>query len=134
VKALFVILICSLLAAGCAQPSVQPAGTPQSPEATTGIPAPGESIVATAQRIDSTKILVTYAGGPDADQLIELQTTVIDSRGSVKTQSMNSRLDTTPVQRGGTDIFLGPYTEKVHVLITGYFTNGSHQDILDAWI
>jgi hypothetical protein len=47
---------------------------------------------------------------------------------------MNSRLDTTPVQRGGTDIFLGPYTEKVHVLITGYFTNGSHQDILDAWI
>ena len=133
-KALFIILICSLLAAGCAQPSVQPVGTPQTPEAATNIPAPGESIVATALRIDSTKILITYAGGPDAGQLIELETTVIDSRGSVKTQSMNSRLDTTPVQRGGTDIFQGPYTEKVHVLIIGYFTNGTHRDILDIWI
>jgi hypothetical protein len=133
-KAAFVMLILLLMAAGCTQPPVQPAVLPQSPEATTGIPAPGESIVATAERIDSTKILITYGGGPDADQLIELQTTVIDSRGSVRIQSMNSRLDTTPVQRGGTDIFPGPYPEMVHVLITGYFTNGTHRDILDAWI
>lgn len=81
-----------------------------------------------------TKILITYIGGPDADPLMELDTTVIDSKGKAKTQSMGSRLSTTPQQRGGTDIFQGPYTEKVHVLIIGHFANVTHQDVLDTWI
>jgi hypothetical protein len=87
-----------------------------------------------AERIDSTTILITYVGGPDTDQLIELETTVINSKGSVKIQSMGSRLDTTPVQRGGTDSIHGPFSEEVHVTITGYFFNGTHRDVLDTWI
>jgi len=88
----------------------------------------------TAQRFQSTKILITYDGGPDADQLIELQTTVITKIGSVNIQSMGSRIDTTPVQIGGTDIFQGPYTDRVHVITTAYYVNGTHEDVLDAWI
>jgi hypothetical protein len=137
-KAIFVLLILSLLAAGCTQPSVQPVVTtpPTIPptDVTTNIPVHNKPVVVTAERIDSTKILITYKGGPDADQLIELETTVVTGKGSVNIQSMGSRLDTTPVQIGGTDIFRGPYTEEVHVLITGYFANGTHQDFLDTRI
>jgi len=103
-------------------------------EVTSYIPVPEKHVTATAQRTDSSKILITYDGGPDADQLIELQTTVITSKGSVNIQSMGSRIDTTPVQIGGTDVFQGPYTEPVHVLITGYYVNGTHEDVLDTRI
>jgi len=133
-KDLIVILICLLLAAGCTQPSEQPVVTTRTIEVTTSLPVHEKHIIATVQRIDSTKILITYEGGPDADQLIDLQTTVITSKGSINIQSMGSRLDTTPVQIGGTDIFQGPYTEQVHVIITVYFINGTHQDILDTRI
>jgi hypothetical protein len=133
-KVIIVILIFILLTAGCTRPAAQPAATIVPVEAITRIPVHDKPVAAAVQRIESTKILVTYTGGPDADQLIELESTVINSKGSVKTQSMGSRLDTTPVQRGGTEIFQGPYTEKVHVLIIGYFANGTHQDILDTWI
>ena len=133
-KDLIVILIWLLLAAGCTQPSAQPVVTTPTIEVTTSLPVHEKYITATLQRIDSTKILITYEGGPDADQLIDLQTTVITSKGSINIQSMGSRLDTTPVQIGGTDIFQGPYTEQVHVIITVYFINGTHQDILDTRI
>jgi hypothetical protein len=133
-KVIIVIVIGFFLIAGCARPAAQPLVATSSPQMTPSIPVSEKPIIATAQRIESTKILITYKGGPDADQLIDLQTTVITSKGSINIQSMGSRLDTTPVQIGGTDIFQGPYTEQVHVLITGYFFNGSHQDILDTRI
>jgi hypothetical protein len=131
-KAMIVIVF--LLIAGCTQPVVQSAITTPSTEPTTTITVLEKPIIATAQRIESTKILITYKGGPDADQLIDLQTTVVTSKGSINIQSMGSRLDTTPVQIGGTDIFQGPYTEQVQVLITGYYFNGTHQDVLDTRI
>jgi hypothetical protein len=133
-KAIIFILFMILLTAGCTQPAQQPVSTLPPTEVTTTIPVVLIPVTATAQRLDSTKILITYNGGPDADQLIELATTVITSRGSIHIQSMGSRLDTTPVQIGGTDIFQGPYTEPVHVLTTGYFVNGTHRDILDTWL
>lgn len=99
-----------------------------------GITTREEHETATAQRYQSTKILITYRGGPDADRLIELQTTVITKIGSVNIQSMGSRVDTTPVQIGGSDIFQGPFTDEVHVLTTAYYANGTHRDVLDTWI
>jgi hypothetical protein len=45
---------------------------------------------------------------------------------------MGSRTDTSPVQTGGIDICQVPYSEKVYVLITGYFACGTHPDILDS--
>lgn len=62
-------------------------------------------IVTTVQRVDSTKILITYHEVPNADQLIELETTVTISKGGVTMQSVGSRLFTTPIQKGGPDIF-----------------------------
>lgn len=133
-KSSVVILIVLFLIAGCVQPAAQPV-VPLAPAAVSiSIPVHDKPISATAERIDSKTILITYEGGPDADQLIELETTVINSKGSVTIQSMGSRLDTTPVQRQGTDIIHGPFSEKVHVLINGYFFNGTHQDVLDTWI
>lgn len=133
-KPIIAILICFLLVTGCTRPAVQPVVTTPAMEVTSYIPVPEKHVTATAQRTDSSKILITYDGGPDADQLIELQTTVITSKGSVNIQSMGSRIDTTPVQIGGTDVFQGPYTEPVHVLITGYYVNGTHEDVLDTRI
>jgi len=133
-KTTIVILVFFLLSAGCTQPAAQPVVTIQPSEVPLGTLVYDNPISAKAERIDSTTILITYEGGPDADQLIELETTVINSKGSAKIQSMGSRLDTTPVQRGGTDSIHGPFSEKVHVKITGYFFNGTHQEVLDTWI
>jgi hypothetical protein len=133
-KPIIALLICFLLVTGCSKPAVQPVVATPFIEVTSPIPVPEKHVTATAQRTDSSKIRITYEGGPDADQLIELQTTVITSKGSVNIQSMGSRIDTTPVQIGGSDVFQGPYTEPVHVLITGYYVNGTHQDFLDTRI
>lgn len=133
-KTTSVMLIFLILAAGCTQPTAQPVVTIQPTDVPPSTLVYDTSITARAERIDSTKILITYEGGPDADQLVELETTVINSKGSATIQSMGSRLDTTPVQRGGTDIIHGPFSEKVHVTITGYFFNGTHQDILEIRI
>jgi outer membrane receptor protein involved in Fe transport len=135
-KAVISILIILLLGAGCAQPQVQPEVTLATlpAEEPTSIPVPETPVTVTVQRIDSTKILITYSGSADADQLIELETTVISSKGSVDIRTMGSRLDTTPVQIGGTDIFRGPYPEVVRVLVNGYFTNGTHVEFLDTRI
>jgi hypothetical protein len=133
-KIILAILVFSLLAAGCTQQAERPVVTIPSPELTTSTPVQEKPVVVTAERTESTMILITYKGSPDADQLIELETTIISSRGSVKTQSMGSRLDTTPVKIGGTEIFQGPFTEKAHVIITAFFTNGTHRKFLDTWI
>jgi len=134
VKISVIIVIVLFLTAGCVQPAAPPVETISPAAVSPSIPVYDKPVSATAERIDSKTILITYEGGPDADQLIELETTVINSKGSVTIQSMGSRLDTTPVQRQGTDIIHGPFSEQVHVLITGYFFNGTHQDVLDTWI
>lgn len=132
-KPVFLILIVLLAAAGCTTPNAHPPKTTL-PAPVTPVYTPEKPVSVSAMRFDSTKILITYDGGPDADHLLELETTVITGTGSVYIRSMGSRLDTTPVQIGGTDIFPGPFTGTVHVLTTGYFTNGTHTDILDTWI
>lgn len=133
-KTAIVLLICLILLPGCLQPAVPPAVTVPSADVTPGITVPEKHITATAQKIDSTRILVTYNGGPDADQLIELETTIINNKSSVTIQSMGSRLDTTPVKSGGTDMIKGPFSGQVHIIITGYFFNGTHKEILETWI
>lgn len=132
-KSVYLVLVFLLLAAGCTGPVAGPPETIlPAPVITTALTE--KPVAVSATRLDSTKILITYDGGPDADRLLELETTVITGTGSVYIRSMGSRLDTTPVQIGGTDIFPGPFPGTVHVLTTGYFTNGTHKDILDTRI
>ena len=134
-KAACLMIVLALLGAGCARPAAQPpAVTTSSADIIIGTPAPEEPDIVTARRYESTKIQITYHGGPDADRLIELQTTVITNVGSVNIQSMGSRADTTPVQVGGTDLFQGPYPDTVHVTTTAYYANGSHRGVLDTRI
>lgn len=141
----FTLLFLILVTSGCMQPAATPSpatdqARPEVESMTTTLsqPAPvmppGKRVTATATKPDSTKILITYRGGPDADSLMELETTIIDDRGTIRTRSMGSRLGTTPTQTGGTDTFYGPFTKKTHVMSVGYFSDGTHQDILDIWI
>ncbi len=133
-----------LLAAGCAQPAGFSA-EPVTPREETTDPeelplAPLPSVTETGngavivEKPDSTKIVVTYTGSPDADLLMELSTTVTDSRGTGRLQSMGSRLGTTPVQRGATVTISGPFHEPAHVVCTGSFADGSSRTLLDLWI
>lgn len=145
--ALMTFIMLMIFASGCTQPVPASVPVPVQPEETGDLaivtsisPVPGETrntgkmVAATATKPDSTKIIITYTGGRDADRLMELETTITDSKGTTRTQSMGSRLGTTPVQSGGTDTFYGPYTEKAHLITIGYFSDGTHQDILDTWI
>jgi hypothetical protein len=142
-SAAITIIFLFLIAAGCTQPSDVPAPVLTVPN-TTPVAATlsqpttditkNKMVTAVAHKPDPTRIIITYAGGRDADLLMELETTVIDDRGTTRTQSMGSRLGTTPAQSGGSDIFYGPFTEKTHVISIGYFSDGTHQDILDIWV
>jgi hypothetical protein len=68
------------------------------------------------------------------EKLMELQTTVTDSKGESKTQATGSRLATTPVQTGGTSKFTGSFDGDDHVVVYGYFSDGSQQLLLDTYI
>jgi hypothetical protein len=131
---IFVILIHSFLIAGCTQPAMRPVVTTLPTKVTTIIPSMINPSLQQHSRSIQQRSSSRTREGPDADQIIELETTVINSKGSVKTQFMDSRLDTTPVQGGGTAIFQRPYTETARVLIIGPFPDGTHQDILVIWI
>lgn len=134
-----------LLAAGCtsyselapATPSPGAAGSAPTETAVTTVPsgASGQKDVAvTAEKIDDSTIVITYTGGADAGRLMEIRTTITDDRGSVSTQTLGSRLETTPVQRGGTSTFHGPFKSPTHVITVGTFADGSFQGMFDGWI
>lgn len=118
ISATFVILL--LLAAGCTAPQVPAAGqTGQPPEVTASQP-------------DDSHIVVTYQGGPSMESLIELETTITDSQGRSQTKSAGNRLGTTPIPIGGTNSISGNYAGLDHVVVMGYFSDGSHRQMLDT--
>jgi hypothetical protein len=113
---------------------VTPAPVPETTTPEPTAPAvPVKDVSATAERPDDGTVVVTYHGGRDSDQLMELEIVVTDDRGTIRVQSMGSRLDTTPPQNGGSTTFSGPYTQTTHVVATGYFTDGSRAVVLDTW-
>jgi hypothetical protein len=134
-----------LLTAGCtsyselasATPSHGAAGSTPTVTATPSLSA-GTSglkdVAVTAEKTDDSTIVITYTGGADAGRLLELQTTIVDDRGSVSTQTLGSRLETTPVQRGGTSTFHGSFKSPTHVITVGFFADGSFQGMYDGWI
>ena len=138
------LIIFLLLSAGCTRPAGTPEtdravqDTPQPVITTPSVPQPtitnNKIVAATAQKPDATKIIVTSVGGPDADQLMELEASITDSTGTVRTQTMGSRLGTTPVQNGGTITIYGPFAEEAHVVVIGHFADGTHKDLLNIRI
>lgn len=116
---LAVLLVLMLGASGCTQPS--------SPQAKT--PAP-----VTVTQTDSTHMLVAYPGSTDMSNLLELEVTVTDSAGKIQTRSLGSRLATSPLRFGATLPLSGTFDGNDHVLVTGYFMDGSKQLVLDTTI
>lgn len=132
-----------LLSAGCTRPAgtLTPPAVQDTPQPVIKIPSVPQPtitnykiVAATAQKPDATKIIITYVGGPDSDQLMELETSITDSTGTLRTRTMGSRLGTTPVENGGTLTIYGPFAEKAHVVVIGHFADGTHKDLQDTWI
>lgn len=117
---LLALLALMLVASGCTQPASQ-----QQQKA----PAP-----VTAIRTDNSHITVAYPGSPDTNTLLELEATVTDSTGKIQTQSVGDHLSTTPLKVGATIPFTGTFNGNDHVLVTGYFLNGSQKLMLDTTI
>jgi len=88
----------------------------------------------TVERVGSEKLIVHFQGGEGLDNLMEIEITVTDSRGTSKTQSLGTRQATTPVQRSATSTFVGSFTGSAHVLAIGYAPGGSPVTLLDTTV
>ena len=86
----------------------------------------------TAQKTDLSHITVAFVGGPGTETLLELEVTVTGSNGKSITQSLGSRIGTTPLQLNASGTFTGTYTSNSHVLVTGYFSDGTKKTMLDT--
>jgi hypothetical protein len=128
--ALTILLLVTLVlfTCGCIQQPALNSGTQ------TVAPQTVETSVVTAEQPDNSHIIITYHGGQGMEKLIELETTVMDSQGGSKTQSTGTRLATTPVKVGGTSTFTGSFAGNDHVVVTGYFSDGRQQVLLDIFL
>lgn len=93
----------------------------------------GTNIV-TVMQPDSTQIIIIYHGGPGMENLTELSSTVTDSQGKGITKESGSRRATTQVQIPSTIKFAGSFEGNDHVVVTGYFSDGKTQVLLDTTI
>lgn len=93
---------------------------------------PAQQAPVTAVQSDNNHITIGFHGGPGMDTLVELEITITDSSGKSVTQSRGSRLATTPIRTDSTTTFTGPFAGNDHVVVTGYFTDGSHRTVLDT--
>lgn len=117
---LLAILALMLAASGCTQPTSQ-----QQQNA----PAP-----VTVIQKDNTHITISYPGSSDTTMLVELEATLTDSTGKTQTQSIGSKLATTPLKFGATIPFTGTFNGNDHILVTGYFMDGSQKHMLETTI
>jgi hypothetical protein len=117
---LVAFLILMLAASGCTQPA---------PQQQQKAPAP-----VTATQTDNSHITIAYAGSPDTTTLTELEATVTDSAGKTQTRSAGDHLSTTPLKYGAIIQLTGTFTGNDHVIVTGYFLDGSHKLMLDTTI
>jgi flagellin-like protein len=84
-------------------------------------------VAATAQKPDATHIVVTYQGGQDAGVFQYGNLTVTDASGTVQTAPIAQAV-------GSSATLTGSFAGKNHVVITGSFTDGTQQVILDNFI
>jgi hypothetical protein len=127
----FAVVSILLLSCGCTQ---QPTGSQTTPAAVLqAAPAAGTPAVTVTQP-DSSHIIITYPGTLQTEKLVELEISITDSNGRVKTESMGSRLATTPVQYGSSHSITGSFDGKDRVFVAGYFSDGSQKPIIDTVI
>ncbi len=85
----------------------------------------------TVTKPDNFHILVAFVGGPGMDKLLEMEITVTDSQGRNRTQSIGSRETVTVLKAPSSQTFTGQYSGKNHVVITGYFSDGTRKVLVD---
>jgi hypothetical protein len=90
-----------------------------------------KSAAITVTKPDNFHILVAFVGGPGMDKLIGMEITVTDSRGRNWTQSIGSRETMTALKAPSSQTFTGQYSGKNHVVVTGYFSDGSQKVLID---
>ena len=113
------LLALMLAAGGCSQPASQQQQAP----------AP-----VTVTQTDNSHIMITYPGSTDTSTLLELEATVTESAGKSQTQSIGDRHATTPLKFGATLPLTGTFNGNDHILVTGYFLDGSHKLVIDTTI
>jgi|WetSurMetagenome_2_1015567.scaffolds.fasta_scaffold55798_2 hypothetical protein len=116
-------LVLLILAAGCS--------TPQLPTGSAASSTPATFSGVTVTKPDTTHITVAYVGPDDMTSLLELEVTLTDDQGRSLTRSIGSKLSTTPIQLHATHTFTGAYAGKNHVVITGYYTDGTQKTIVN---
>jgi len=128
-----ILLLAMTVFAGCTQPAPAPATPAPQPIQIfpTATPAPTQAEVS-AMKPDSSHIVITYNGGSTRGRILELDATVTDSRGQNTTQHIGDKLATTPVGGGDSIKFNGVYSGSVHVIATGFFTDGSTRVMLET--
>jgi hypothetical protein len=117
---LLALIVLILVASGCIQPAPQPQQQ---------APAP-----VTVTRTDNSHILIAYPGSADTGTLLELEVTVTDSAGKTQTRALGDHLSTTPLKVGAALPLTGTFNGNDHVLVTGYFLDGSHKLMLDTTV
>jgi archaeal type IV pilus assembly protein PilA len=80
-------------------------------------------VTATAYH-EGTQIIVMYQGGQDASLVSSLKAEIVDGSASI----------TIPNAVGKSKSFSGTYSTKQHVIVTGTFTDGTTQIILDTFL
>ena len=116
---LLAFILLMLVASGCTQPASQQQKT---------------TAAVTATQTDNSHITISYPGSTEMGNLIELEATVTDSAGKTQTQSVGDHLSTTPLKWGATIPLTGTFNGNDHILVTGYFMDGSQRLVLDTTI
>jgi hypothetical protein len=104
-------------------------GCTSGPQQQANAPAP-----VSAAQVSGSRIHITYTGSPQTTELLELEATITDSSGKTQTQSIGDRFSTTPLRFGATMDLDGSFGGSDHLLVTGYFMDGSQRHVLDTTI
>jgi len=113
---LSVIAILLVIAGGCTQQSANSGDTISGVKLT---------------KMDDSHISVAYVGAEGMANPLELEITLTDSNGRSLTQSIVPRDNTTALQVHSTRTFTGSYSGKNHIMVTGYFPDGSNKTLVN---
>ena len=85
-------------------------------------------VAATAQKPDANTVTITYQGGQDAGTLQNLTVTVNDGHKTAMGGTTGVLAVGCSTKIAGTT---GEFQGKTHVVVTGYFSDGTSQVLLD---
>jgi len=87
-----------------------------------------KNVAVTARQVGTTQAVLTWVGGPDNAQVAGWNVTMNPSTGGTVTFNNNNNVV------GNSTLITGATSGQDHVVITGYFTDGTQQVLLDTYI